>query len=220
MNYYELYISVCIFIMSLTDEREFYNKLYERCDKEIKNIDQNNLNEPIFRQNLLNTKKVCREKLSKYFNVKNYENNKSNYEKVNNNETNERIINNENKLIARNEEESHISLNKVAAQQISNNGAKSEFDAQVSQSFENVDHYYEVKQINSIKQYNCKYSNQCNYSTQSIHFISTHIYLNHISSKEIKSPESKDKEVAKNAIQSKEDQKMFCVVSVKRIKRT
>jgi hypothetical protein len=59
-------------------ETQFYDKLHERCDKQIKNIDQNNSNEPIFRQNLLNTKKVCREKLSKYFNVENYE-------KVNNN---------------------------------------------------------------------------------------------------------------------------------------
>jgi hypothetical protein len=181
-------------------ERQFYDKLYERCDEEIKNIDQNNLNEPIFRQNLLNTAKVCRQKLSKYLNA-------NNYEKVNNNHTNERIIN-ENKLIARNKGESDISLNKVRAEQnISNNGTKSEFDAQVLQCVESVDHYYDVKLINSIKQYNCKYSNECNYTTQSIHLISTHIYLNHITSKQIKSPKSKDKEVAKNAIQLKEDQK-------------
>jgi hypothetical protein len=139
--------------------------------------------------------------------------------------TNELIINNENKLMAHNKGESDISLNKVAAQQnISNNGAKCEFDAQVLQSVENVDHYYHyyyfVEQINSIKQYNCKYSNECNYTTQSIHLISTHIYLNDMSSKQIKSPQSKDKAVAKNAIQSKEDQKMLCIVSVKRIEKT
>jgi hypothetical protein len=45
-------------------ERDFYEKLYERCVQEIKNIDENNLNEPIFRQNLSNTKIVC---LQKFF---------------------------------------------------------------------------------------------------------------------------------------------------------
>jgi hypothetical protein len=49
-------------------ERDFYEKLYERCVQEIKNIDENNLNEPIFRQNLSNTKIVCLQKLFKDIN--------------------------------------------------------------------------------------------------------------------------------------------------------
>jgi hypothetical protein len=49
-------------------ERDFYEKLYERCIQEIKSIDGNNLNEPIFIQNLSNTKMVCLQKLFKDIN--------------------------------------------------------------------------------------------------------------------------------------------------------
>jgi hypothetical protein len=45
--------------------KSFYEKLYKRCVQEIKIIDENNLNEPIFRLNLLNTKIVCLQKFSK-----------------------------------------------------------------------------------------------------------------------------------------------------------
>jgi hypothetical protein len=44
--------------------KSFYEKLYDRCVQKIKAIDDNNLDEQIFRQNLLNTMAVCLQKLA------------------------------------------------------------------------------------------------------------------------------------------------------------
>ncbi len=70
------------------NSKEFFEELYDKCFDEIQNIDDNHLNEPIFRRNLLLTMTVCLQTLAKHCTDDSFAHNNSPHEE----QTNKKIV--------------------------------------------------------------------------------------------------------------------------------